>query len=579
MSGPARLSEPTPAAEPSSTSTDVGMDDAAPASERDLEVSTPHGRRPDVVDLQRVASQSPLTTGVVLAVASLALIALAIRLLVGMQEALDADEATEGITALRILHGHLVLMESDGRYLGALDSYLMAPFLAVLGPTLLGVRAAQAFLGALYVGLMFALGRRALRSNQAGLVMAGIAVVFPLYAVTFGTKARTYGLLLVLETLLLLLWIRLAWPSSRSRAPAWAVVGLLAGIALWTHLLLALPTVVGLAAVVARGRANGWRPTWKGLAVAALAGVIGFLPWLVYNLAISPLGSLRHLYSPAAAYTTSIPTAFRYLLSNGLPIFLGSQGDDCGVTAMPPAFADLAVALLGLAVLWLRRRSLVSVVRGRFQELEPVDAVLAMAPLALLTVTVGFFNALYCEPRYLMPLAVPLVFAVGLVLLSTWPLRAACVALVTVWLVVEVMIARNLMAPRTDIPVTSQAAASPEIAAAAERVAAARPEAVWAQYWLARPIEFYAGDRFVMGEYGGYVGFPDTQIRSLNARHPSWLFAESDPQVARFRAECQHRGIKYGVSRPGPGLVLFSGLSQPLTPADMQLGGQRPDQV
>jgi hypothetical protein len=555
------------------------MDDAAPASERDLEVSTPHGRRPDVVDLQRVASQSPLTTGVVLAVASLALIALAIRLLVGMQEALDADEATEGITALRILHGHLVLMESDGRYLGALDSYLMAPFLAVLGPTLLGVRTAQAFLGALYVGLMFALGRRALRSNQAGLVMAGIAVVFPLYTVTFGTKARTYELLLVLETLLLLLWIRLAWPSSRSRAPAWAVVGLLAGIALWTHLLLALPTVVGLAAVVARGRANGWRPTWKGLALAALAGVIGFLPWLVYNLAISPLGSLRHLYSPAAAYTTSIPTAFRYLLSNGLPIFLGSQGDDCGVTAMPAAFADLAVALLGLAVLWLRRRSLVSVVRGRFQELEPVDAVLAMAPLALLTVTVGFFNALYCEPRYLMPLAVPLVFAVGLVLLSTWPLRAACVALVTVWLVVEVMIARNLMAPRTDIPVTSQAAASPEIAAAAERVAAARPEAGWAQYWLARPIEFYAGDRFVMGEYGGYVGFPDTQIRSLNARHPSWLFAESDPQVARFRAECQHRGIKYGVSRPGPGLVLFSGLSQPLTPADMQLGGQRPDQV
>ena len=100
MSGPARLSEPTPGAEPSSTSTDVGMDDGAPASERDLEVSTPNGRRPDVVDLQRVASQSPLTTGVVLAVASLALIALAIRLLVGMQEALDADEATEGITAL-----------------------------------------------------------------------------------------------------------------------------------------------------------------------------------------------------------------------------------------------------------------------------------------------------------------------------------------------------------------------------------------------------------------------------------------------------------------------------------------------
>jgi hypothetical protein len=343
--------------------------------------------------------------------------------------------------------------------------------------------------------------------------------------------------------------------------------------------LLALPSAVGVLAVLARGRANGWRPTWRGLAVAAFAGVIGFVPWLIYNLAISPLGSLRHLYSPAAAYTTSVPTALRYLLSNALPIFLGTQADDCGATAMPPVFADLGIALLAVAVLWLRRRSLVSVFRGRFQELEPADAVLAMAPLALFTVTVGFFNALYCEPRYLMPLAVPLVFAAGLVLSSPWALRSVYIGLLAAWLALEVSIGRNLAAPRTDLPVTSQMAARPDIAAAAEQVAATRPEAVWAQYWLARPVQFYAGDRFVMGEYGGYVGFPEMQTRALRTEHPSWLFAESDPQVASFRAECLRRGISYRESRPGPGLVLFSGLSQPLTPADMHLGGQRPDQV
>src|SRR6202022_4071312 len=105
-------------------------------------------------------------------------------------------------------------------------------------------------------------------------------------------QGKTFRPLLVVETPLLLVWIRLSWPSSRSRALRWVAVGLLAGIALWTHLLLALPTLVGVAAVLARGRANGWRPTWRGLAVAALAGVIGFLCWLVYNLAISPLGSV-----------------------------------------------------------------------------------------------------------------------------------------------------------------------------------------------------------------------------------------------------------------------------------------------
>jgi hypothetical protein len=178
-----------------------------------------------------------------------------------------------------------------------------------------------------------------------------------------------------------------------------------------------------------------------------------------------------------------------------------------------------------------------------------------------------------------MPLAVPLVFAAGLVLSSPWALRSVYIGLLAAWLALEVSIGRNLAAPRTDLPVTSQMAARPDIAAAAEQVAATRPEAVWAQYWLARPVQFYAGDRFVMGEYGGYVGFPEMQTRALRTEHPSWLFAESDPQVASFRAECLRRGISYRESRPGPGLVLFSGLSQPLTPADMHLGGQRPDQV
>lgn len=115
-----------------------------------------------------MSTEQPLTVPVGLAVCLLALSAFAIRLFVGVHVALDADEASEAITALRILHGHLALMESNGRYLGALDSYLIAPFLAVLGPTLLAVRAAGAFLGALYVSLMFALARQALRSTYAG---------------------------------------------------------------------------------------------------------------------------------------------------------------------------------------------------------------------------------------------------------------------------------------------------------------------------------------------------------------------------------------------------------------------------
>src|SRR5262245_19069682 len=146
-----------------------------------------------------------------LAAADIVLVEAGIRLALGMQEPLDADEATEAVTALRILHGHLALMESSARYLGALDSYVLAPFIAVLGPTLLAVRAAQAALGGCYVALVYGLGRRSLGGARGGLVAAAVAAVFPLHAVAFGERARGYGLLRLLEALCLLCTVGLAW--------------------------------------------------------------------------------------------------------------------------------------------------------------------------------------------------------------------------------------------------------------------------------------------------------------------------------------------------------------------------------
>src|SRR5262245_49662865 len=212
-----------------------------------------------------------------LAAAAIVLVAAGIRLALGLQEPLDADEATEAVTALRILHGHLALMESSARYLGALDSYALAPFVAVLGPTLLAVRAAQAALGGGYVALVYGLGRRTLGGAGSGLTAAAVATVFPLYAVAFGERARGYGLLLVLETLFLLLAVRLAWPASRPGRGAWAAAGLVAGVGLWAHLLLAVPIAAGLAAVLARAPAPGWRPTRRGPGLAAGAITVGYV--------------------------------------------------------------------------------------------------------------------------------------------------------------------------------------------------------------------------------------------------------------------------------------------------------------
>lgn len=511
--------------------------------------------------------------------AGLALLAFVVRLALGMQEALDADEATEAITALRLLHGHLALMESNGRYLGAAESYLLAPALAVLGPTLLAVRLTMSLLGALYVVAMTALGRLALGSPTRGLAVGAVAVVFPFFSVSFGVRARGYGVALLLEALLLLMWLRGAWAPRPAGVSRWLLAGLVAGLGLWAHPLLALPLAMALAAVLARAPTNGWSTTARGLGLAGVGALVGLLPWLAYNLALSPLGSLRHLYSPAVAYTTSPAVAVHGLLEAGLPILVGARVSSCGAAAVPLLPVDLTLGAWSAGLLWMRRRSLVALSRGRIAELEAIDFVLAVAPLSLLVLTLGPFNALFCEPRYLLPAAVPLALAAALMISSPLPWRLPALALAAGWLIVATGVARQTALLDRDLLVTPHGAVRVDAAAAAAQIQALRPEALWAQYWLARPIQYYSGDRLVVGEYEGYIGFPDTQRRALAAAHPSWLFVESDPEAVAFRAECARRGIAYRESRPQAGLLLFSDLSAPLTPGDLGLGGQRLERV
>src|SRR5437763_506520 len=120
-------------------------------------------------------------------------LALVVRLIVGSQIPLDADESVEAITAIHILHGHFALMESNARYLGALDSYILVPFIALFGTTVTTIRIAFAIVGAALIGLMFALGRVAFRRAREALLMAGIAAVFPLFPLAYGVEARARG--------------------------------------------------------------------------------------------------------------------------------------------------------------------------------------------------------------------------------------------------------------------------------------------------------------------------------------------------------------------------------------------------
>lgn len=542
------------------------------------------------------ARPQPIQT-LVLSVAAVVAAGFALRLFLGLLEPVDPDEAVEGVTALHILHGQFPLMESNAHYLGALESYFLVPFVGLLGPTLLALRVATGVLGAGYVLTTYFLGRELFRRHHHALLLAGVAAVFPFFAITFAEKARNYAGLLLFEALCLALIIRVAWPRGVVRRRDWLLLGLAAGLGMWNHPLLAVALLPGIAAIAARGPALGWRPTLQGALWALAAALVGFAPAIVYNLE-THLGSLRHLYGPFTAYSIPPGTAVREVVGGAIPIFVGTREVWCGPAVVPPVLPDLAVIAVFGAALWLRWNRILPILRGDLTRLEPTEMVLAIAPVALIAVTVKWFNALSCEPRYMLPFAVPLVVAVAVVVLAVLRahpppspspasgratakrppspsatgggIRRALVAAVAA----GILAINGLTATRDRADGAWQFDRTVNLDAAMPALEARHPQAIWATFWLARSVQYLDGDRMPVGDYGGYVGFPDSQATARAATHPSWLFAASDPEILAFEATCAQRGIQYERAVLPGGLILYANLSQAVVPEDLDLPTQ-----
>jgi len=500
--------------------------------------------------------------GVAASVAVVAAAAFGARLLLGMRIPVDGDEATLGVSALRITQGHLITMDVNQHYLGALEAYVAAPFVALFGTTALALRLALATVGAGYTLAMYALGRALFRTHRSALVLSGLSAVVPLFAVWYGDKARGgYGEMLLFQALCLALVVRIGWGAGRPRTRDWALLGLVSGVALWNDLLIALPLAVAVLALLVRARALGPRSVVRGGAVAAAAAVVGFTPWLVHNLRhhFDSLGGLPNR-------SVAPQQAWYDVLTQALPIFTGAHVS-CFDQVAPARLIDITLLSLSAAVGWVLLR------RSRRPDAAPLGAmtaVLVAAPLSLLSVTVGQFNAVSCEPRYLLPLAVPLTVAVATVLVGLGTIgRSAAVAVLAGWLAVS-GVAATRVGQGPGGYTTLGASLPRDMDDVVAHLSALHVSAIWADYWLARPLLYASGGRLVIGEYYGYPGFPENQEAAAGAAHPSWLFAAGDPEIGFFETGVEILGITYKVTR-FDGMVLYGPLSAPLEPAALGL--------
>jgi dolichyl-phosphate-mannose-protein mannosyltransferase len=489
-----------------------------------------------------------------------------VRLVLGLRVPLGPGEATLGLTALHIVHGQPLLMDPDTQYLGALDAYLIAPFVAVFGAGLAAIRIGLASVGALTVLVAYWFGRIALRRPSDAVFAAGVTAVFPLFAAYWSTRLIPGSAdLLLLETVCLAVAARVGWGGGR-RLRWWALLGFAGGLAVWSDPLF-LCVVVGIAAgLLLRAPRIGWSNVSRGASAALIAWVVGILPWLVYNV---PNGfpSLHAIPRSGAG----IGTGVRNLLSDQLPILLGGSSS-CGYAVLPTAVTDVVFGALILVLLWSRRLTLRYLVAGHWTGLSYLDLVLLVIPATLVGVVLAGVNSNPCAAQTLLPLAVPLALGVAAILVERARWRPIALGIAAVWLVVSIVASAGTL-PDSAMSTASGTPIPTNLGPAVSLLEQHHPTAIWAEYSLSRLLSYDSGDTLTIGEYGGPVGFLARQQQVETALDPSWVFVTGDPHIAAFLAACRQRSITYDVATAG-GLVLYSHLTGPLEPVEVFTGSE-----
>jgi hypothetical protein len=318
---------------------------------------------------------------------------------------LDGDTAVIGLMARHPLDSLTMWGQPYG---SPLDAWLAAPIVAVLGTSAASVRLVYFLLGLALVPVGYGLGRSV--HPAAGLPCALLLAFPPPYFLLLSAMPPPfYPVALVLAGALLVLSVRIAdrLGEGRSARGALVLLGALAGLGLWTHLMLGSVVLATGAYLVwragGRRRELGWAAAaalvtgaplwWRLLTDAQAAGVIAlerrsqtFGAHLLEQLAQlhRPLGGLLGSHVPLVAddveHLVYAPVAVAVLLA--LTYGLGLIAAARSARSHPPALLLLGTAGLALVAFVLPARSGPGAIRFLTPLYLPLAALLVWLPIA-----------------------------------------------------------------------------------------------------------------------------------------------------------------------------------------------------
>lgn len=487
----------------------------------------------------------------------------------------DYDEGMVGLQALHILGGAHPVFHPGQPYLGALESYLIAPVFGLFGANAVTLKLFPWLLSGAYVGTTGWLGARVF-GRQVGALAALLAAFAPPYLLVTGMK--TWGATaetLVLGNLALLLASVVVDPAHMEdeRSRALALLGLVAGLAFWVSWLFifyALPV-----AIVIAWHGRGLR-AWEW-ALAALAFAAGSAPFWVYNVE-HPLATFRYFLDERDTIRAATPQVLEHLLDDLAPRLV--SGDPAWRLLSWPAIWWLQLVYEGGAALLI-----VWAVRGPWKpEQRPARVLLALFAVGVPVIYVlsGWgdrainpfgFDA---TGRYVLILhsVLPIGAAAGAIALVRWRgwMRPAAVAVITS------AIGLNLLGAMRADPVrvfaspyyTRQPATLEPLIAFLD---AQDITAVWTDVGIAHVLMFETNERILAADWydiyaaKGLLRFPEVPVKIAQAERVAFVETILPGQTgALIEQAFAASGVPYAVTRVTPDLLVIVPFA-PIDPA------------
>jgi 4-amino-4-deoxy-L-arabinose transferase-like glycosyltransferase len=377
----------------------------------------------------------------------------------------DSDETVVGLMAQSIRHGEHPVFFWGQAYGGTIEPLLTAALFSVFGISRWTLKAVPIGLSVVVAFFLWRVGRRTIDEPPA-LFAAALSLVFPAFFLWWSTKALDYYEIAPLLCVLALFFaLRL---RARFSLIEVAALGFVSGLAFWTS-----PQTGFVIAPVVVWLAIRTRSSWKSWWPAPLAFLAGALPWLWWNAH----HDWQSLELPKGIRHSTYLGRLRIFFTHTLPMALGFRvpyrTDIWHFGALGKVLYIVALVAFVVAVVFAVRRD---------RRLEPLVVVAAAFPFMFAIPATSAFKG---EPRYSAMLVPVLLLLIVYFLRRPWmqfvALGVACASAGATLYFLE-------NSPNVEIR-------GPDVAPVVKVLDDAHTNGVYADYWLAYPIDFATKER------------------------------------------------------------------------------------